>query len=256
MTLPMLADFALRLAGGMAALLLVAPWRVVPPSFYRTHCLVILGLLVLGALATSREQALPSWWTAAAVGASALAFLASAGWGMGADRLGRPLTWGVVAAVVAVLVGASRGGGPALWSLNASGRLASAAALGSTLSAMLLGHHYLTAPAMSIEPLKRYVRWMGGTLAVRAAFAAAGLALFWWGGAGTSTTASETSPLFLAVRWGMGLAGPALATYLAWRTVRIRSTQSATGILYIATTLVLFGELSAMVLARQSGHVF
>jgi hypothetical protein len=54
---------------------------------------------------------------------------------------------------------------------------------------------------------------------------------------------------------GDGGAGPALATFLAWETVRIRSTQSATGILYIAMTLVLFGELTAMILAGDAGVV-
>jgi hypothetical protein len=44
-----------------------------------------------------------------------------------------------------------------------------------------------------------------------------------------------------------------VATYLAWKTVAIRSTQSATGILYIAIVLVLFGELSGLILGRQLG---
>jgi hypothetical protein len=52
----------------------------------------------------------------------------------------------------------------------------------------------------------------------------------------------------------MGIVGVGVATYLAWRTVQIRSTQSATGILYIAMTLLLFGELTSLVLARDS-HV-
>ena len=50
--------------------------------------------------------------------------------------------------------------------------------------------------------------------------------------------------------------GPLLATVLTWKTVEIRSTQSATGILYIGMTLVLFGELSALILARGAGVVF
>ena len=56
MTMPMLADFAIRLACGLAAMLLLTPWRVVPPAFFRTHCLVILGLLVLAVLASSRPR--------------------------------------------------------------------------------------------------------------------------------------------------------------------------------------------------------
>ncbi len=54
MTLPMLADFAIRLAGGLAAMLAIAPWREVPIGFFRTHCQVILGLGVLATLAATR----------------------------------------------------------------------------------------------------------------------------------------------------------------------------------------------------------
>jgi hypothetical protein len=64
------------------------------------------------------------------------------------------------------------------------------------------------------------------------------------------------TPLFLVVRFGVGLIGPAVATWMTWQTIRIRSTQSATGILYIAMILVLFGELTAMVLSRDFGVMF
>jgi hypothetical protein len=86
----------------------------------------------------------------------------------------------------------------------------------------------------------------------------AGVGLAGWLGWGASAASGPTgvSTLFVMVRWGMGVLGPAVATALAWETVRIRSTQSATGILYIAMTLVLFGELTAMVLTRESGVVF
>ena len=55
MPFPMLADFAVRLACGLALLLLLAPWRIVPPAFFRTHSQVILGLLVLAALDLSHD---------------------------------------------------------------------------------------------------------------------------------------------------------------------------------------------------------
>jgi hypothetical protein len=57
--------------------------------------------------------------------------------------------------------------------------------------------------------------------------------------------------MMLTARWGVGIAGPTVATYLAWKTVAIRSTQSATGILFIATIFVLFGELTAITLSKQ-----
>jgi len=254
MPMPMLADFALRLAGGLAALLLLTPWRKVPPSFFRTHCLVILGLLVLAALDASRAG-VGGTVLAAVVAAAALSYVAAVAWGLGLPGLGVPVTALVVLACAGELVAVSRAADAGLWALNASGRLASAFLLGSTLTAMLLGHQYLTAPAMSIDPLRRFVRCVGWGLGLRAALAAAGLGLWAWG-APTGVTSATVSPLFLGVRWGMGLLGPAVAAVMTWKTVEIRSTQSATGILYIAMTLVLFGELTALVLTREAGVVF
>lgn len=254
MTVPMLADFALRLSGGMAALLLITPRKAVPMAFFRTHCLVILGLLVLAALVlrSAGPAALGASWTA--VGMAALAFVASAAWGLGIVRVALPLTAAVALTAAGPQLLIPLGQTP--WSLarvqDAAAGLASAALLGSTLSAMLLGHHYLTAPAMSIDPLKRFVRCMAWSLGARALLAAAGLAIW---ATSHSWPAADTA-LLLAVRWGMGIAGPALATSMTWETVKIRSTQSATGILYIAMTLVLFGELSALVLSRGTGVQF
>jgi hypothetical protein len=251
MPVPLLADFATRLAGGLAAMLLTTPWRVVPPPFFRTHCQVILGLLVLAALDLGRSSG-GGFGLALTIGAAALAFVASVAWGLGLPRVGTPLTAALTAAAAAWLALGSRGAIAGLWALDAAGRLASGFLLGATLSAMLLGHYYLTAPAMSIDPLRRFVRAMAWALGLRAGVAAMGLAA-WSGGVVPATAAAGVSPLILAMRWGMGIAGPAVATYLAWETVKIRSTQSATGILYIAMTLVLFGELSAMILARDIG---
>jgi hypothetical protein len=252
MTFPMLADFALRLACGLAALLLLTPWRLVPLAFFRTHCLVILGLLVLAGLDASR-LGVRGWVPAGVVAAAVLSYLAAVSWGLGLPKVAVPVTALVTGACAGSLVAISQAGDPGLWALNGAGRLASAFLLGATLTAMLLGHHYLTAPAMSIEPLKRYVRGMAWGLGARAVLAGVGLGV--WASMSASRAAPTASPLFLAVRWGVGVLGPAVATALAWKTVQIRSTQSATGILYIAMILVLFGELTAMVLAREAGVV-
>ena len=61
--------------------------------------------------------------------------------------------------------------------------------------------------------------------------------------------------MFLAARWGMGFVGTAIATYMTWKTAQIRSTQSATGILYITMIFVLFGELTSMILAGRAGVI-
>jgi hypothetical protein len=254
MSLPMLAEFALRLAVGLAGLLLVTPFPVVPLAFFRTQCQVILGLLVLAALAIG-GGAHVRVDLAMSIAAASLGFFGSIAWGIGVPRLAVPLTALIVATAGSVLVLASRVPDAGVWALNAVGGLASAALLGSTLSAMLLGHHYLTAPAMSIDPLRRFVRCMGIALTLRVVVAAAGLVI--WAGGRMPASAAGTSPaLFLMMRWVVGIAGTALATFMAWKTVEIRSTQSATGILYIAMTLVLFGELTALTLSRQAGIIF
>ena len=240
MPIPMLADFAVRLAGGLAVLLLLTPWRVVPMTFFRTHCQVILGLLVLAVLDLSRCSGGPT--LAVVVALAALGYVASIAWGLGLSRVGVPITALIALGCGATLVAASRSPDGQVWAFHASGRLDSAFLMGSTLTAMLLGHHYLTAPAMSIAPLRRFVRCMAWALGARALLAALG----WWSGVEGQAATSASDPLsslFFAMRWGMGFAGPALATVLTWETVQIRSTQSATGILYIAFALVLFGEL-------------
>lgn len=249
MAIPMLADFAVRLAGGLAVLLLLTPWRVVPPLFFRTHCQIILGLWVLAALDLGRASADPASLVVA-VSAGVLAFLGSLAWGLGLVRVGIPLTALLAAAALLLVIGAGPGLTSASGIIGAAGRVCSAFLLGSTLTAMLLGHHYLTAPAMSIEPLRRFVRLMAAALSGRAVLAAIALAIWY---AGSASRGMNPEPLFLMMRWGMGILGPAVATTLAWKTVEIRSTQSATGILYIAMTLVLFGEVSSLVLARETG---
>lgn len=249
MNLPMLADFAIRLLGGLAAVLAVTPWRAVPIRFFRTQCQVMLGLGVLATLATTRPPSGPVVFGSALL-LAVLAFAATLAWGLGLPKFGSPACLGIASVAAGVLVLTSDGPTAPLWTLNAASRLASGVCLGSTLTAMLLGHYYLTAPAMSIDPLKRLVRLMAASLLIRTVLAGLTLALLRTGPAGPG----EIGPLFLAMRWGMGIGGVGLATSLAWRTVQIRSTQSATGILYIAMTLLLFGELSSLVLARES-HV-
>ncbi len=109
---------------------------------------------------------------------------------------------------------------------------------------------------MSIDPLKRYVRCMGWGLLARGLVAVFGLLLVYGGLMILQPgSLSSSSLLMLSMRWGMGFAGPAVATILAWKTVQIRSTQSATGILYVALALVLFGELSSLIGARGGGLI-
>jgi hypothetical protein len=252
---PMLADFAVRLSFGLAALLLMTSWRVVPLPFFRTQCQVILGLLVLAALDGSRAGgSVPA--EAILVAGAVLAYAAAVSWGLGLPRVAAPATWMIALGSMSWLILASRTAPPPAWIFNSASRLASGFLLGATLTAMLLGHHYLTAPTMSIDPLKRYVRCIGWGLGVRGALALIGVWLAHSGLAGLEAGSQDLgSPLLLSMRWGMGFAGPVAAAILAWKTVQIRSTQSATGILYVMLALVLFGELSSLVGSRGGGLI-
>jgi hypothetical protein len=249
MTLPMLADFSIRLGGGLAALLLLTSWRQVPAAFFRTHCQIVLGLLVLAALvlSSSPHQPLASRLT---IAAAVLAFLSSVAWGLGLPRAAVPLTGSIMVLACVLEAGGMPGWSGSTWALQFAGHLASAMLLGSVFTAMLLGHHYLTAPAMSIQPLRGLVAMLALSLATRAVIAGAGLGLA-LGQASGGPTGQGLPWLMLAARWGVGIAAPAVATFLAWKTVAIRSTQSATGILFVATIFVLFGELTAINLSQQ-----
>ncbi len=97
---------------------------------------------------------------------------------------------------------------------------------------------------------------MGGGLFVRGLLATACLYMMHSGMLQLNSHAIGTgSDLLFLMRWVMGFAGPLVATILAWKTVQIRSTQSATGILYAAMALVLFGELSSLIGAHSGGLI-
>jgi hypothetical protein len=58
--------------------------------------------------------------------------------------------------------------------------------------------------------------------------------------------------LWLPVRWLLGFLGPLALTWMAWQTAKIRSTQSATGILYVVVIFCFLGELTSLIL-RDTG---
>jgi hypothetical protein len=255
MTVSMLADFAVRLAFGLAVSLLAIGWRAVPPLFFRTGGHVMLGLLVLAALDLMRASGQTAFfWCVVAAGV--LAYLSAVGWGLGLPKVGLVSSGLIVFASAGWLALASSAPSIGLSLFNAASRLASGLVLGGAFLAMLLGHYYLTAPAMSIAPLKRAVAFLACGLAMRGALAAVGLCLLRdVSGAPALAHLGGHPGVFLAARWGLGFLGAAIATYLTWKTVEIRSTQSATGILYIAIIFVLFGELTSLILARGGGVI-
>jgi DMSO reductase anchor subunit len=59
--------------------------------------------------------------------------------------------------------------------------------------------------------------------------------------------------IFFGVRVIFGLLVPLAAAVMTWRTARIRSLDSATGLLYIVSVLILAGEIAARSLFFLTG---
>ncbi len=245
-TVAMLADFAVRLALGLVLALMLTSWRAVPLRFFRLQTQIVLGVLVLAALAQASAAGTSSLVWILVAGA-ALSYLATVAWGLGLPVVARALDVLIVLVSCAWLVLVSRGPDPGGWAWLSASRWISGLLLGATLHSMLLGHYYLIAPAMTTTPLTRSLDIIASALAARCLLAGLG---FWARSGGvTAVSWGGSDPVdstFLAMRWGMGIVGAGVSVFLARRTAAIRSTQSATGILYITTIFVLFGELASM----------
>ena len=125
---------------------------------------------------------------------------------------------------------------------------------GLVLMDMLLGHAYLTASNMTMRPFRRLNLALAIATGVRVLMAV-GLVpalqswrplYMMWGRFG----------LYALTRWLVGLAVPAVFIYMAHDCIKRRSTQSATGILYVTGVLVFIGEIVALYLLRETGLPF
>jgi hypothetical protein len=152
----------------------------------------------------------------------------------------------LISAVVLVSVEQSGGVNP-IWS--SANSLTSAALLGAATTAMLIGHSYLIAPNMSLTPLFHLLTALFATIGTRATVSGAGLGL--WTSEHTLGNLDDVT-LLLPLRWGFGVLLPLVLTTLAWQTAKIRSTQSATGILYIVVIFAFLGELISQLLFQMT----
>lgn len=246
------AVFCLRLALGLLASLWLFSPRELHPRFYRTHFLTALGLVVAAALwAWPNADATQRWVLAASTG---LVLFGSLTWALDPAPLGRVVHAASVAAVFAALCLSPPAVGESSMQSRVIGicdDVTSATLLGAAVTAMLVGHSYLISPGLSIRPLIKSVIVLFIALGLRATVAA----LEWWFWSGGQPTAILTGEigLWLPVRWLAGLVAPAVFAWMALASARIRSTQSATGILFVVVICSLIGELVGMLLAAQTG---
>jgi len=135
------------------------------------------------------------------------------------------------------------------WML-AINHFAATALLGSVLLAMVFGHWYLVIPSLQVSHLQSIVKVHVVSMIARVAVVSAAVFLAimtWQPGLGPSFKhyIMSAGGIFFWQRVLFGLAGPALLSYLTWETAKIRSTQSATGILYVDFFTVVVGEVLA-----------
>jgi hypothetical protein len=262
----MAAVFALRLAAGMLACLLVLPRRQVHPRYYRTHFVTALGLAGLATAFAWNSASTPAF--VLLLTGVALAFIGSVVWSIEGAPAGLAVVVLTVAALGAVLwlldpAAAAQPATDEAESVTTAVRAApiagvvatnitSSALLGAALSAMLMGHAYLIAPGMTLSPLLRLTAAVALALLARGGVDA--WALWRWTLAHPSFKLGD-EVLWLPLRWLAGFVLPLILTWMAWQSARIRSTQSATGILYVVVTFCFLGELTDQLL-RESGVTF
>jgi len=142
--------------------------------------------------------------------------------------------------------------------LMAASLLGSALVLGSALAAMILGHWYLIPPPLPFTHLVRAASVFLAACVVRTIFFAASIV---WLARGPDPAIDaafgrllrvDGDVVFFALRVFWGIIGPLVLAVLVLRTARMKSNQSATGLLYVSLVFVLVGELLANFLLVES----
>jgi hypothetical protein len=234
----------------LACLCLVSSAQV-NPRFFRVHFLTALGLTAVAAAFLRETDSVELWLAISA--ALILTCVGSIVWHLEGAPGGRSLIILATLTLASALILTSRmlASSHSLWLV--ADDVTSAALLGSATTAMLMGHSYLIAPAMSLRPLFTLLGALGASLAIRIGLAGVGLWL--WTGETAGSNLEGELVLWLAIRWGIGFIGPLVLGWMAWETARIRSTQSATGILYVVVILCFLGELTSQLLQTRTGFV-
>jgi hypothetical protein len=124
--------------------------------------------------------------------------------------------------------------------------LAATALLGSVMLTMVFGHWYLVIPKLSIEPLMRLTKVLMAAIAIRIGTIGASFMVLQMKQAiplgAVFRELGVQQGIFFWPRVIFGVLVPIVLTAMIWSTVKIRHTQAATGLLYLAVVALLFGE--------------
>lgn len=244
----MLATFVMQLIAGISLMWTVMPRRQVTSGFFRIQMLLVLGLSVLVTLTAGRFESDPKLGMLVGnvgVGIAIVAFSGSVFWTLERRVAGGICCFAINIVAMAALVKIGTTGTHYPGVLSITSLLATAGVLGGTVTGMLLGHWYLTAPTMSIAPLTTLTRALLVAVIVRLSVSA----LCWWTG-GDAINGSLLWSWF-ALRWLAGIVAPLVLCGMTLRILRYRNTQAATGVLFAAVILSFIGEMSATLLSME-----
>lgn len=133
--------------------------------------------------------------------------------------------------------------------------VSSALFLGITHYAMLLGHYYLVVPKLTEKPLLTCMKIFWSLLGLKMLFSA----YYTWQALPFLEEGTMLGDgylfnwLVISMRWLWGYGALTVLSYFAWRLCRMRSIQSATGVLYIMVFFVFVGELLSAYLFLKNG---
>ncbi len=277
----LLIQFLLRLSFGLSVGMAITSSKLVTSGYFRNHLYVTLGLTTLAAMVSI--TAMPPVPFLSCVGAAAASYVGSVCWLYEKSVAGKVMLLAVAAISFAgcffltahtnitrtrevrtLSLLQETSGLSANYSktlnkrtkqiesapkvLNVATIVTSGLLLGMTMAAMLLGHWYLNTPTMELVPLRRLIIAMGVAVALQAIVSALGL----WGEVTYANTITTQWWLFVLLRWSFGIVGVGILAWMAWQTLKIPNTQSATGILYVAVIGTFVGETMALLLSAES----
>lgn len=145
-------------------------------------------------------------------------------------------------------IGPYTGGTAGLLVLVLSGLLGGLVMAGIN-DAMILGHFYLMIRGLPLKALKRSGIFVAVVLIAKMVLF--GLVLLFWDGAADVLLGREM--VWTAWRIAFGFVGPLTLLWMVKDTVRLKHTQAATGLLYVAVGFAIMGELAAVYLEMNTG---
>jgi hypothetical protein len=130
--------------------------------------------------------------------------------------------------------------------------------LGISNFSMILGHYYLVVPKLSEEPLIYCLNILWTVIFLKITIGAATLLGPGWNYLQEGTMLGDGymyNWLFISMRILWGYVAPLILSFFTYRLCRLRSIQSATGVLYIIEFFVIVGEIISVYLMTKHGLI-